>query len=94
MNPSPANLAPAAVYWRRTKRLTLSLLGIWFLVTFVAIFFARQLDRVTLFGWPLSFYMAAQGVMLLYLLIVVIYAVLMRRAERQLQTENEPANGE
>jgi putative solute:sodium symporter small subunit len=94
MEHSPTTLAPAAMYWRNTKRLTLTLLGIWFMVTFVAIFFARQLDRVTLFGWPLSFYMAAQGVMLIYLLIVLVYAVFMRRAELQLPIENEPPHGE
>lgn len=75
---------PAASYWDKTRRMTLALLGVWFLVTFGAVFFARQLDRVNLFGWPLSFYLAAQGVMLIYLAIVVVYTLWMRRAERQL----------
>jgi len=83
-----------ATYWDKTRRLTLALLGLWFVVTFVAVFFARQLDRVNLFGWPLSFYMAAQGIMLVYLAIVVVYTIWMRRAERRLHLHSEQMHGD
>lgn len=78
---------PLARYWRRTQRLTLALLGLWFGATFVTVFFARQLDHLNLFGWPLSFYMAAQGMALVYLAIVAAYTIGMRRAERRLHRE-------
>ena len=39
--------------------------------------------RVTLFGWPLSFYMAAQGASLLSLATIGLYAWRMRRLERR-----------
>jgi len=84
---------PATVYWQSTRRLTLLLLGLWFATTFTVVFFARELDHITLFGWPLSFYMAAQGAMLVYLAIVVIYTVRMRRAE-QLHAANEQIHGD
>ncbi|ASU40388.1 sodium:solute symporter [Herbaspirillum sp. meg3] len=90
---SAAPMTPAA-YWDKTRRLTLALLGLWFVVTFVAVFFARQLNRVNLFGWPLSFYMAAQGIMLVYLAIVVVYTIRMRRAERQLHLHSEQMHGD
>jgi len=86
-------ITPAA-YWDKTRRLTLVLLGLWFVVTFVAIFFARQLDRISLFGWPLSFYMAAQGILLVYLAIVVLYTIRMRRAERRLHLHSEQTHGD
>ena len=60
-------------YWLQTRRLTGVLLLIWFLVTFVGAYFARDL-RFTFLGWPFSFYMAAQGSLLIYLLIVFFYA--------------------
>ena len=82
------------MYWRTTRRLTLSLLAVWFVVTFLAVYFARELDRFKLFGWPVSFYMAAQGVLLVYLAIVVIYTVRMRRAEQQLQAASEQSHGD
>ncbi|WP_034295422.1 DUF4212 domain-containing protein [Herbaspirillum sp. RV1423] len=87
--PSPSS------YWDKTRRLTLALLGLWFVVTFGAVFFARELNHVHLFGWPLSFYMAAQGIMLVYLAIVTVYTIWMGRAERQFQHQTgEQAHGE
>jgi putative solute:sodium symporter small subunit len=60
-------------YWVQTRRLTAALLLAWFVVTFALVFFAREL-RFTFLGWPFSFYMAAQGALLVYLLIVYLYA--------------------
>jgi len=70
-----------AIYWRRTRRLTQLLLAIWFGVTFAVIFFARELAGLTLFGWSLSFYLAAQGAILVYLAIIGVYALSMRRLD-------------
>ena len=81
-------------YWHKTRRLTLTLLLVWFVLTFGTIFFARELDRIQLFGWPLSFYLAAQGMMLIYLLIVALYTLIMARFERQFHADNEHAHGE
>ena len=72
-----------AAYWRRTRRLTNILLAIWFGVTFAAIFYARELAGLTLFGWSVSFYLAAQGALLVYLGVVGIYALKMRALDTQ-----------
>ncbi len=48
-------------YWSRNLRITAILLFIWFLVTYVMAYFAIPLAEINFFGWPLSFYMAAQG---------------------------------
>lgn len=61
-------------YWRRTLRLTIALLLLWFLVTFGVSFFARELNAVTVFGFPLGFYMGGQGVLVIYVLIVGVFA--------------------
>jgi putative solute:sodium symporter small subunit len=74
-----------AHHWRRTRELTVGLLLLWLSATFGAIFFARELAQLTVFGWPLSFYLAAQGVSLLYLAIVASYAWHMRKADRVLR---------
>lgn len=68
-------------YWQRAQRLTLYLLSVWFLATFLTVFFARELSAVTFFGWPFSFYMAAQGTILVYAAIVGVYAWRMRRLD-------------
>jgi len=60
-------------YWRRTRLLTAILLATWFATTFTVIFFARELTNFSLFGWPFPFYMAAQGLILVYLIIIGVY---------------------
>jgi putative solute:sodium symporter small subunit len=60
-------------HWRANLRLTRWLLGAWFIVSFVVTFFARDLN-FTVFGWPFSFWMAAQGSLIVYVLIVWFYA--------------------
>ncbi len=69
-------------YWRLARRLTAGMLMAWFGVTFGALFFARELFELNLFGWPFSFYMAAQGLTLFYLLLVAAYVILMRYLDR------------
>ncbi|MGB4346584.1 MAG: DUF4212 domain-containing protein [Burkholderiaceae bacterium] len=71
----------ATTYWQRVRYLTLSLLVIWFLVSFGLIFFARELSGLIVFGWPLPFYMAAQGSMLVYLVIIGVYALAMKKID-------------
>jgi putative solute:sodium symporter small subunit len=77
-----------ATTWRRTRNLTMTLLAVWFGVTFTAIFFARELAGLMLFGWSVSFYIAAQGALLVYLAIVGIYALAMRSQDARGKSEN------
>ena len=57
------------------------LLAVWFVVTFVEIWFARELNGITLFGFPLGFYMSAQGSLAIYVVIIGIYALYMRKLD-------------
>jgi putative solute:sodium symporter small subunit len=74
--------AARAAHWRRTRRLTFTLLALWLATGFGTVFFARELAQVTVFGWPLSFYMAAQGASLICLAIIGVYAWRMRRYDQ------------
>ncbi|WP_309625761.1 DUF4212 domain-containing protein [Methylibium sp.] len=71
-----------SLYWRKTSRLTAVLLSIWFVTSFVLVYFARDLN-FRFFGWPLSFYMAAQGSLAIYLLLVWLYARCMDRLDQE-----------
>jgi len=68
-------------YWRRNLRVTALLLAVWFAVTFGIGWFARDLT-FDFFGWPFSFYMAAQGAQIVYVLIIAFYARYMNRLDR------------
>ena len=84
-------LAARVLHWRRTRRMTAVLLALWLVAGFGTVFFARELARVSPFGWPLSFYMAAQGASLLSLATIGLYAWRMRRLERRYRTALEQA---
>ncbi len=60
-------------YWRKNLNITGILLAIWFVVTFVVSFYARELS-FNFFGWPFSFWMGAQGSLVVYCLIIWYYA--------------------
>lgn len=70
-------------YWQRNLKVTAVLLAIWFLVTFVASFFARELNAITVLGFPLGFYMGAQGSLIVYVLIIWYYARYMNRLDQE-----------
>ena len=59
----------------------MALLWAWLIATFVIIFFAKDLSRWHFLGWPLGFYLAGQGSVLIYLAIVGLYAWLMDRED-------------
>jgi putative solute:sodium symporter small subunit len=67
-------------YWRKNLRITAFLLSIWFFVTFVLTYFARDLD-FKFFGWPFSFWVAAQGALVVYCVIIWYYAHYMNKLD-------------
>lgn len=70
------------IYWNRNRGLTIALLLAWLGVTFCVPFFARSLT-FTVLGWPFSFYMAAQGCLVIYLLLILLYANRLRRLDKE-----------
>jgi putative solute:sodium symporter small subunit len=75
----------------RHLKLKAGLLLLWALVSFGATYFARDL-QVLVFGvWPLGYWIAAQGAVLVFIAIVVVYAWAMNRFERQDAERNAAA---
>ncbi len=72
--------------WRLNLLWIAAGLSLWFAVTFVVAYFARDLS-FDLGGWPLSFWVAAQGAPLVYLLIIWVYGAQMNRREHNAATE-------
>jgi putative solute:sodium symporter small subunit len=70
-------------YWQKNLRLTATLLAIWFVATFVIGWFARDLQSITFIGFPIPFYMAAQGSLIIYVLIIWYYARAMGKLDRE-----------
>ena len=69
-------------YWQKNVRITGLLMAIWFVVTYVVAYFARDLN-FTFFGWPFSFWVAAQGALVVYVVIIWFYARYMNRLDQE-----------
>jgi putative solute:sodium symporter small subunit len=67
-------------YWRKNLNITAILLVIWFVLTFVVGYFARDLS-FSFFGWPFSFWMGAQGALVGYVAIIGYYAWYMNKLD-------------
>ena len=76
-------------YWRTNLRLTAGLLVIWFIFTFVTSGYARELNSLSFFGFPLGFYMSAQGSVIVYVAIVWIYAKCMGRLDQRYTSRDQ-----
>lgn len=68
-------------YWRKNLVITGILLFIWFVVTFVEAWYARELNQFSFLGFPLGFYMSAQGSLAIYVVLIGIYAWYMNRLD-------------
>ena len=66
-----AELTPAQrdAYWSKTSRLMWTIMFLWVVFSFVIPAFAIQLNQIRIFGFPLGFYMAAQGSLIFYVVV-------------------------
>lgn len=90
MSASSHHLPDYAIrFWQRVKLLTAVLLMLWLLVSFGFAFYARELAGLSVFGWPLPFYMAAQGTTLVYLALIGVYVLAMKKLDALAAAEAE-----
>jgi len=70
-------------YWRKQLTRTVLLLVIWAVTGFgLSILFVEELNTVMLGDMPLGFWMAQQGSIYVFILLILAYAVLSDRADR------------
>jgi putative solute:sodium symporter small subunit len=69
-------------YWRYNITLTTILLIIWFVAAYIISgLLAGWLNQYTFLGFPLGYYMAAQGSLAIFVLEIAVYAYLMNRLD-------------
>lgn len=76
-------------YWRENKRLTWIIMIIWFVVTYVAAFFAAELNQISVIGFPLGYYMGAQGSLIVFVILIFFYAKRMNKLDKKYGVEEE-----
>ena len=71
-------------YWRANIRLIAQLLTVWALVSFVfGILLAERLNEITFFEIPLGFWIAQQGSIYVFVILIFVYARMMDRIDKR-----------
>lgn len=74
--------ADPTAYWAATRRLTVMLLAVWFLVSYGAgILFRDALDNYSFGGAPLGFWFAQNGAIYIFVALIFIYCWKMNQYE-------------
>jgi putative solute:sodium symporter small subunit len=61
-------------HWRKTTRLMLTHLGVWFFFGYIVHMFVVPLNKIVILGFPLGFYMAAQGSLIAFVVMLFLFA--------------------
>ncbi len=77
-------------YWKKNIRLLLSLLVVWFIVSFgFGILFVEQLNTIHIGGAKLGFWFAQQGAIYVFLVLIVIYIVRMHKLDKEYGVDDD-----
>ncbi|HPF46283.1 MAG: DUF4212 domain-containing protein [Alphaproteobacteria bacterium] len=81
-------MADAKAYWKENVSLVLKLLTIWFIVSYgMGILFVDYLDKFQFFGFPFGFWMAQQGSIYIFVLLIFIYVYKMNKLDKKYDVE-------
>ena len=59
-----------ARHWERTRNLTVIVLVVWFVFSLLVHWFANSLNGVSFIGFPLGYYLAVQGSLIIFVLLI------------------------
>ena len=77
-------------YWKGSMRIVIGLLSLWFIVSFgCGILFKESLDKFSIGGAPLGFWMAQQGAIICFVILLVVYMVLMNNLDKKYGFDEE-----
>ena len=61
-------------HWEKTKGLMMLTLGIWFIFSIVIFMFGESLNNSSFLGYPLAYYMCAQGSIVIFVVLIFWFA--------------------
>lgn len=77
-------------YWRENVKLLLTLLAVWFLVSFGAgVLFVETLNAIQIGGFPLGFWFAQQGSIIVFVILIFVYAARMKQIDKRFGVGDE-----
>jgi putative solute:sodium symporter small subunit len=76
-------------YWTKTSTLMWTIFALWIFFSFVAPLFAVQLNGIRFLGFPLGFYMAAQGSLIAFVVLCVWNAVAQNKIDEEFGVQED-----
>jgi putative solute:sodium symporter small subunit len=82
---APSSQSNTDAHWKKTTRLMFIHLGIWFFFGYVIHMFVKPLNTIVIpvLGFPLGFYMAAQGSLIIFVVMLFVFAKQQNRIDRE-----------
>lgn len=81
--------AQREAHWHKTRNLMIIHLVIWFTFSFIVHWFAPQLNELTFIGFPVGFYMAAQGSLAIFVIQLFVFAKQQDNIDREFGVAEE-----
>ncbi len=82
----------ARAYWKANIRILIALLSIWFFISFVCgILLVDYLDTIRFGGFKLGFWIAHQGSIYVFVILILVYIWLMERLDARYDLDEEQA---
>ena len=76
-------------YWRSNLRILVALMSVWFIVSFgCGILFVDTLNKISIGGAKLGFWMAQQGSIYIFVVLIFVYVWLMNKLDRKHKFNN------
>ena len=90
---SESHSPQAKAYWKENIRIVISLLSIWFVVSFgMAIMFVDVLDNIRFFGFKFGFWMAQQGSIFCFVILIFVYVYKMNKLDHKYGVDEDRDN--
>lgn len=83
------------LYWKENLRILKILLSIWFVVSFLlSVVFVDELDLVRIGGFKLGFWMAQQGSVYVYVILIFVYLKFMDKLDKKYHHDEKKIQAE
>lgn len=76
-------------YWKENRSLVFTMLGIWFAVSYFIQFFSGSFNAIVIAGFPLGYYMGAQGALIVFVVMIFFYAKKMNELDEKYNFKEE-----
>jgi putative solute:sodium symporter small subunit len=73
----------AEAHWGKTSKLMVTMIGLWFAFGFIVHMFVTPLNGIKIFGFPLGFYMASQGSLIIFVGMLFWFARAQDKVDRE-----------